>query len=101
MFCVKPLRNWPLRQQLPVALLGFSGGGALAVLVAGCADSVTHIVTINGNLDTKLWAEMRGFLPLAESMNPIEFGLPERVTQRIYYVGGQDADCTARDLRRV
>ena len=79
------------RQQLPVALLGFSGGGALAVLVAGCADSVTHIVTINGNLDTKLWTEMRGFLPLAESMNPIEFGLPERVTQRIYYVGGQDA----------
>jgi hypothetical protein len=77
--------------QMPVALVGFSGGGALAVLVAGCAESVTHIVTINGNLDTKLWAEMRGFLPLIGSMNPIEFGLPDRVTQRIYFAGGEDA----------
>ncbi len=76
---------------MPVVLFGFSGGGALAVLVAGCAPSVSEIVTINGNLDTQLWVNMRGFLPLEESLNPKDAGLPERVTRRVYLVGENDS----------
>ena len=75
---------------MPVALIGFSGGGALAVLVANCADSVTRVITVNGNLDTALWARLRGFLPLKASLNPLDVGLPERVTTRVYLVGEDD-----------
>ena len=74
----------------PVALFGFSGGGALAVLVASCAESVTSVITINGNLDTVLWARLRGFLPLEGSLNPVDVGLPGRVTTRVYLVGEND-----------
>ena len=74
----------------PVTVIGFSGGGALAVLVANCAESVSRIVTINGNLDTALWAGMRGFIPLQGSLNPVDVGLPKRVTTRVYLVGEND-----------
>ena len=74
----------------PVALFGFSGGGALAVLVASCAESVSSVITINGNLDTALWARLRGFLPLEGSLNPVDVGLPGRVTRRVYLVGEND-----------
>jgi len=74
----------------PVALFGFSGGGALAVLVASCAESVSSVITINGNLDTVLWARLRGFQPLEGSLNPVDVGLPGRVATRVYLVGEND-----------
>ena len=74
----------------PVTAIGFSGGGALAVLVANCAESVSRIVTINGNLDTALWARLRGFIPLKASLNPVDVGLPRRVMTRVYLVGAND-----------
>ena len=58
-------------------VIGFSGGGALAVLVANCA-SQCPCVTINGNLDTALWAGMRGSYPSGITQ-PVDVGLPGRV----------------------
>jgi len=51
-------------------LVGYSGGGALAVLIAERLDNVRAVVTIAANLDTDAWAAEHGYTPLSESLNP-------------------------------
>jgi pimeloyl-ACP methyl ester carboxylesterase len=53
-----------------VALVGYSGGGALAVLIAERLDSVVMVTTIAANLDTDAWTEHHHYLPLSQSLNP-------------------------------
>lgn len=74
-----------------VSLIGFSGGGALAVLLAHCLETTVNVVTINGNLSIDTWSRSRGFLPLTVSENPIDYGLPDRVSGRAYFVGLKDS----------
>ncbi|WP_372861104.1 hypothetical protein [Spongiibacter sp.] len=54
-----------------LVLIGYSGGGALAVLLASRVARVEAVFTVAANLDTARWADERGFLPLAESLNPL------------------------------
>jgi predicted alpha/beta hydrolase family esterase len=51
-------------------LVGYSGGGTLAVLVAERLAKVERVVTIAANLDTDAWTTHHGYLPLTESLNP-------------------------------
>jgi hypothetical protein len=53
-----------------VALVGYSGGGTLAVLIAERLDSVASVVTIAANLDTDVWTEHHRYLPMSQSLNP-------------------------------
>lgn len=53
-----------------VALVGYSGGGTLAVLIAERLDSVASVMTIAANLDTDAWTEHHEYLPLSRSLNP-------------------------------
>lgn len=53
-----------------VALVGYSGGGTLAVLIAERLDNVTSVVTIAANLDTDAWTAHHRYLPLSQSLNP-------------------------------
>lgn len=53
-------------------LIGYSGGGALAMLMAERMPEVTALVTVAGNLDPDAWTAHHGFTPLAESMNPAQ-----------------------------
>lgn len=53
-----------------VVLIGYSGGGVLARLVAPNVRGVVGLLTIGGNLDTAEWTSARGFLPLTDSVNP-------------------------------
>ena len=74
-----------------VSLMGYSGGGALAILLSHCLPTVVNVVTVNGNLATDVWANQRGFAPLSASFDPIIKGLPERVQGRLFLVGEEDA----------
>ena len=51
-------------------LVGYSGGGVLAELVAHEVNGVAAVVTIAANLDTAAWTEYHGYLPLTASLNP-------------------------------
>lgn len=51
-------------------LIGYSGGGALAVLIAERLPQVESVVTIAANLDTDAWTQHHGYLPLEGSLNP-------------------------------
>jgi pimeloyl-ACP methyl ester carboxylesterase len=51
-------------------LVGHSGGGALALLVAPELASRCSIVTVAGLVDTEAWTRWQGYEPLEGSLNP-------------------------------
>jgi dienelactone hydrolase len=53
-----------------LVLVGYSGGGVLAELVAPELNGVAAVVTIAANLDVSAWTEYHGYLPLTGSLNP-------------------------------
>lgn len=53
-----------------IVLVGYSGGGALAVLLAERLETITAVVTIAANLDIDAWTRHHGYLPLDRSLNP-------------------------------
>jgi hypothetical protein len=53
-------------------LIGFSGGGAIAVLVAERLEAVSGVVTIAANLDIAAWTAHHGYTPLHGSLNPVD-----------------------------
>jgi hypothetical protein len=57
-------------------LVGYSGGGVLAVLIAERLKNVESVVTIAANLDVSAWAAHHGYLPLNDSLNPAQSALP-------------------------
>ena len=72
-----------------VALIGHSGGGTLAMLVAERVLETTAVVTVAANLDTDAWARRRGE-DLSLSLNPARRPpLPAALRQR-HYIGDRD-----------
>jgi pimeloyl-ACP methyl ester carboxylesterase len=83
-----------------VLILGYSGGGTLAALMAGNLPHVSGLVTIAGNLDPDAWAQLHGYLPLQGSLNPsLEPLLPADLKQW-YLVGERDSNVTAAATAR-
>jgi hypothetical protein len=54
-----------------VVLVGYSGGGTLAVLLADRVARPRGVVTVAANLDTDRWTARHGYLPLEGSLNPM------------------------------
>ncbi|MGI4861245.1 MAG: alpha/beta hydrolase [Janthinobacterium lividum] len=55
-----------------VVLVGFSGGGALAALVAARRDDVALLITVAANVDTAAWTRIERLQPLRGSLNPAD-----------------------------
>ena len=53
-----------------VSLVGYSGGGSLAVLIAERLEKVASVVTVGANLDTDAWTDHHKYLRLSQSLNP-------------------------------
>lgn len=53
--------------------IGYSGGAAIASLVANDRDDVTNFISVAGNLDTQLWTRMKHLKPLIGSLNPADY----------------------------
>jgi hypothetical protein len=70
------------RNATHVRLVGYSGGGALAVLIAERLANVEAVVTLGANLDIEAWTRHHGYLPLEGSLNPARgtFAHPWRET---------------------
>ena len=74
----------------PLVLIGHSGGGTLAMLIAQKRNDIAGIVTLAGNIDPDAWTEYHNFLPLEESSNPSrQLPLPSTVF-RWHYAGESD-----------
>jgi hypothetical protein len=53
-----------------LVLIGYSGGGAVAALVAAKRTDVSHLITVAGNLDHLAWTRMHRISELKGSLNP-------------------------------
>ncbi|MGH8218068.1 MAG: alpha/beta fold hydrolase [Steroidobacteraceae bacterium] len=75
-----------------VVLVGYSGGGTLAVLMAPHVANLRAVITIGADLDVAAWTHLHGYLPLSGSLDPAETrALPPSVMQ-IHFVGARDTN---------
>jgi len=75
-----------------VVLIGYSGGGTLAWLLASRVPQTTAVVTIAANLDTQAWTTLHDYSPMNGSLDPVrEPALPKSISH-VAYVGDRDTN---------
>lgn len=73
-----------------IDLVGYSGGGALALLIAAQRDDVTSVQTLAGNLTPAGWVRQQGLSPLQDALEPADFAQALRHIPQRHLVGGRD-----------
>lgn len=73
-----------------LVLVGYSGGGAVAALVAARRQDVVRLVTVAGNLDPVTWTQMHRVRMLNGSLNPADEWENLRNIPQLHLVGGND-----------
>jgi hypothetical protein len=71
-------------------LVGYSGGAALALLLAAQREDVTQVQTLAGNLSPRLWAEMKGLSHLSGSLDPLDYRYRLAAIPQRHLVGDAD-----------
>lgn len=71
-------------------LVGYSGGGAIATLLAARRRDVVKLVTIVANLDLNYWTTRDGLSPLSNSLDPVMDGARLGTIPQIHFTGGKD-----------
>ena len=72
------------------SLIGYSGGGGIAVLVAARNPMVKDIITIAGNLDHRAFTDYHKVTPMAGSLNPINYAKSIKHIPQWHISGGKD-----------
>ena len=73
-----------------LSLVGYSGGGAVAALIAARRMDVSKLITVAGTLDHKVWTEHHQVSPLHNSLNPKDFAQSMRQIEQFHIVGTED-----------
>lgn len=71
-------------------LIGYSGGGALAVLLAQRRSDVAALVTVAANLDLAYWTSRDGLAPLSGSIDPASRAAAIRDVPQVHLAGRRD-----------
>jgi pimeloyl-ACP methyl ester carboxylesterase len=73
-----------------LVLIGYSGGGTLAMLLAPRLSNTVRVVTLAANLDVSAWAAYHTFTPLSGSLDPArEAPLGAHISQ-LHLTGARD-----------
>jgi dienelactone hydrolase len=72
------------------SLVGYSGGGGVAVLIAARNHMVKDIITIAGNLDIVAFTGHHKVTPMIGSLNPIDYAWEVRNIPQLHVSGGKD-----------
>lgn len=75
-----------------ISLIGHSGGGTLAMLMAARMPEVDQIVTLAGNLDTEAWAKLHHYTPLKDSPNPANLSADKLPHHQLHIGGDKDTN---------
>jgi len=80
-------------------LVGHSGGGAVAALLAARRTDVDRLITIAGNLDHRAWTTRLRLSPLTASLNPADEIAALRQLPQWHFAGGRDSAIPAELVR--
>jgi len=78
-----------------ITLIGYSGGGVLALLIAERLPSVQRVVAVSAPIDHRRWTELHDYTPLYGSINPGEMKRWRTDVERVFIFGGKDANVPA------
>ena len=73
-----------------IILVGYSGGGAVATLVAARRTDVIRLITVAAMLDMNQWVHQKNLTPLDGSLNPADFEKALASIPQTHWVGGKD-----------
>lgn len=71
-------------------LIGYSGGGTMAALIAAGRTDVIQLITVAAILDTDFWVHQEGLTPLHGSLNPADAWKNLISVPQTHWVGGKD-----------
>lgn len=84
-----------------VTLIGYSGGGALAMLLAPRLVRVDHLLTVAANLDVAAWTRHHGHTPLRGSLDPADAPPLPRQIDQVHWFGERDDNVPSALMRHV
>jgi len=73
-----------------LGLVGYSGGGALAALLAERRHDVAWLVTVGADLDLAEWVRLASIEPLSGSLDPAASAATIATLPQVHFVGGND-----------
>lgn len=82
-----------------LTLVGYSGGAAVAALLAAGRSDVARLVTVAGNLDHRAWTAYHRVLPLEGSLNPADRVAALAGVPQWHLVGADDSNITPQLVR--
>lgn len=82
-----------------LTLVGYSGGGAVAALVAARREDVARLVTVAGNLDHGAWTRLHRGDPLTGSLDAVDEAGRLRAIPQWHFVGAKDDNVTPELVR--
>ncbi|MBN2701697.1 MAG: alpha/beta hydrolase [Methylothermaceae bacterium] len=81
-------------------LIGYSGGGTLAMLMAARSPAVGGVVTLAGNLNVAEWSERHGYSPLEASYDPARQSPLSKNIFQIHIAGERDDNIPLTLIRK-
>lgn len=78
-------------------LIGYSGGGAIATLLASKTNDIKMLITVAGNLDTDKWTSLHKITKLDGSLNP-SFYVDKLENIEQYHLIGKDDEIIPKEV---
>ncbi len=72
------------------SLIGFSGGGGIAVMIAARNSMVKDVITVAANLDHVAFTTLHNVTPMIGSLNPIDYVNQVKHIPQLHISGGKD-----------
>lgn len=69
--------------------IGYSGGAAVASIIANSRNDVNNFISVAGNLDTQLWTEIKNYIPLS-GLNPVNHTENLQTIRQYHLIGNND-----------
>jgi pimeloyl-ACP methyl ester carboxylesterase len=73
-----------------IGLVGYSGGGALATLIAERRQDVAWLITVAANLDLAEWVRLQDIEPLSGSLDPAAGAKAIERLPQVHFAGADD-----------
>ena len=80
----------PNNSSQKIALIGYSGGGAVAALLAARRNDIQSLRTVAGNLNHQAVNQFHHVSPMPQSLNAIDIASQLKSIAQVHFVGGQD-----------